>query len=85
MQPFIPGLSDKKAILLEQLRSWHWNPSTDAAFQWLKIWIYDQLLKTTLTFFNWDPTEVIQNYASEYSLGAVSLKEVTQQPSPANP
>ena len=50
LQPFTPSLSAKTTFLQEQLSQWDWNPSTDAAFQHLKAWICQTLLKVTLAY-----------------------------------
>ena len=52
LQPFIPGLSTKTAFLQKQLSQWDWNPSTDAAFQHLKAWVFQTLLKVTLAYYD---------------------------------
>ena len=51
-QPFIPGFSTKTAFLWEQLAMWDWNPSIDAAFQHLKAWICQTLLKAILVYYD---------------------------------
>ena len=39
-------------FLHEQLATWEWNPSTDAAFQHLKAWICQTLLNATLVYYD---------------------------------
>ena len=74
LQPFIPGLSAKTAFLQEQLSQWDWNPSTDAAFQCLKVWICQTLLKVTLAYYDRTKPAMIQTDASEFGLGASLLQ-----------
>ena len=72
--PFIPGLSAKTTFLREQLSEWDWNPSTDAAFQHLKAWICQTLLKVTLAYYDRTKPAMIQTDASEFGLGAALLQ-----------
>ena len=72
LQPFIPGLSTKTVFLQEQLAEWDWNPSTDAAFQCLKVWICQTLLKVTLAYYDWSKPMVVQ--MDEYGLGATLIQ-----------
>ena len=74
LQPFIPGLSAKTTFLWEQLSQWDWNPSTDTAFQCLKAWICQTLLKVTMAYYDRTKPAVIQTDASEYGLGAALLQ-----------
>ena len=74
LQPFIPGLSAKTSFLWEQFSQWDWNPSTDAAFQCLKAWICQTLLKVTLAYYDRTKPVVIQTGASEFRLGAALLQ-----------
>ena len=74
LQPFIPGLSAKTSFLWEQLSQWDLNPSTDAAFQCLKAWICQTLLKVTLAYYDRTKPVVIQTDASEFGLGTALLQ-----------
>ena len=74
-QPFIPGLSAKTTFLQEQLSQWDCNPSTDAAFQPLKAWICQTLLKVTLAGYDRTKPVVIQTDASKFRLGAALLQD----------
>ena len=74
LQPFIPGLSNKAVFLQEQLAQWDWNPSTDAAFQSLKAWICQTLLKVTLAYYDRSKPVVVQTDAIKYRLGAALLE-----------
>ena len=74
LQPFIPGLSAKTTFLQEQLSQWDWNPSTDAAFQCLKAWICQTLLKVTLVYYDRTKPVMIQTDASEFRLGTALLQ-----------
>ena len=74
MQPFILGLSTKTTFLWEQLSQWDWNPSTDTAFQCLKVWICQTLLKVTLAYYDRTKPAMIQTGASEFGLGAALLQ-----------
>ena len=74
LQPFIPGLSAKTTFLQEQLSQWDWNPSTDAAFQHLKAWICQTLLKVTLAYYDRTKPAMIQTDVSKFGLGAALLQ-----------
>ena len=63
LQPFIPGLSSKTTFLQEQLSQWDWNPSTDSAFQHLKAWICQTLLKVTVAYYDRTKPVMIQTIA----------------------
>ena len=65
LQPFIPSLSTK-TFLHEQLAEWDWNPSTDAAFQHLKAWIYQTLLNGTLAYYDRSKPFIVQTDATKY-------------------
>ena len=73
-QPFIPGISEKKAFLWEQLTEWDWNPSTDAAFQQHKAWICQTFLSTSLTYYDQSKPVIMQTGASRYGLGAALIQ-----------
>ena len=74
LQPFIPGLSAKTTFLQEQLSQWDWNPSTESAFQHLKAWICQTLLKVTLAYYDRTKPAVIQTDTSKFGLGAALLQ-----------
>ena len=74
LQPFIPGLSAKTMFLCEQLAKWDWNPSTDTAFQCLKVWICKTLLSATLAYYNRSKPVVVQTDASKYGPRATLLQ-----------
>ena len=74
LHPFIPGLSNKTAFLPEQFSQWDWNPLTDSAFQYLKAWICQTLLKVTLAYYGRSKPVVVQLDASELELGAALLQ-----------
>ena len=74
MQPFLPGLASKTTFLREQVRNWDWNPSTDQYFHWLKSWICNTLLSTTLAYYDCTQLLVLQTDASEYGLSAALIQ-----------
>ena len=74
LQPFIPGHSAKTTFLQEQLSQWDWNPSTDSAFQHLKAWICQTLLKVTVAYYDRTKPAMIQTDASKFRLGAALLQ-----------
>ena len=74
LQHFIQGLADKTAFLWGQLAKLDRNPLVNAAFQWLKSWICNTLLKTTFSYYDRTQPVIVQNNASEYSLGAAVLQ-----------
>ena len=74
MQPFIPDIAAKTTFLREQVSKWDWTPSTDSAFQQLKHWFCNTLLKTTLLYYERTQPLTIQTDASEYGLGAALLQ-----------
>ena len=71
LQPFLPDITTKTTFLHEQVSEWD---STDSAFQLLKQWICNTLLKTTITYYDRNKLLVIQIDASEYGLVAVLLQ-----------
>ena len=74
LQPFIPGLYTKTQFLHEQLAEWDWNPSTDSAFQCLKAWICQTLLKVTLAYYVRSKPVIMQTDTSEYGLGTALMQ-----------
>ena len=52
LQPFLPDVASKTTFLWEKVSHWDWNPSTGAAFHWLKQWTCNTLIKITLTYFD---------------------------------
>ena len=49
---FLPSLTSKTTFLREQVTNWDWNPSIDQAFNCLKSWVCNMLLKTTLAYYD---------------------------------
>ena len=74
LQPFIPGISAKTIFICEQHAEWDWNPSTDAALQYLKAWICQALLSATLVYYDRSKPVSVQTDASKYMLGATLLQ-----------
>ena len=74
LQPFLPDIAPKTTFLREQVSKWDWTPSTDSAFQQLKQWICNTLLKTTLAYYDRTQPLAIQTDASEYGLGTALLQ-----------
>ena len=74
LQPFITGLSTKTQSLCEQLTEWDWNPSADSAFQGLKAWICQTLLKVTLAYYDRSKPDVMLMDTSKYGLGAALIQ-----------
>ena len=74
MQPFLPGLASKTTFLRKQVTNWDWNPSTDQSFHHLKSWICNNLLKTTLAYYDRTQPLVLQTDASEYGIGSAFLQ-----------
>ena len=52
LQPFLPDIAHKTTFLRKQVSNWDWTPSTDASFHLLKQWICNNLLKTTLAYYD---------------------------------
>ena len=74
LQPFIPGSSNKTMFLWEQLTRWDGNPLTDTAFQYLKAWISQTLLNTTLAYCDGSKPVIVLTDASQYGLGTGLLQ-----------
>ena len=74
LQPFLPNLASKTTFLREQVTNWDWNPSTNQAFNSLKSWISNMLLKTTLMYYDHTKPLILQTDASEYGLGTALIQ-----------
>ena len=74
LQPFLPNLASKTTFLREQVTNWDWNPSTNQAFNSLKSWISNMLLKTTLAYYDHTKPLIMQTDASEYGLGTALIQ-----------
>ena len=74
LQSFLPDIAAKTTFLREQVSQWDWKPSTDSAFQQLKQWICNTLLKTTLAYYDRTQPLTIQTDASKYGLGTALLQ-----------
>ena len=74
LQPFLPSLASQTTFLREQVTNWDWNPSTDQAFNCLKSWVCNMLLKTTLAYYDCTKPLVLQTDASEYGLNTALLQ-----------
>ena len=74
LQPFLPTLASKTAFLREQVTNCDWNPSTDQAFNCLKSWVCNRLLKTTLAYYDCTKSLVLQTNASEYGLSTALIQ-----------
>ena len=74
LQTFLPDIAAKTTFLREQVSQWDWTPSTDSAFQQLKQWICNTLLKTTLAYYDRSQPLTIHTDASEYGLRAALLQ-----------
>ena len=74
LQPFLPSLASKTTFLREQVTNWDWNPSTDQAFNCLKSWVCNMLLKTSLAYYDHTKPLVLQTDASEYGLSTALIQ-----------
>ena len=74
LQSFLPNLASKTTFLRQQVTNWDWNPSTDQAFNHLKYWVCNMLLKTTLTYYDCTKPQVLMTDASEYGLSTALLQ-----------
>ena len=74
LQPFLPSLASKTTFLRQQVTNWDWNPSTDQAFNYLKSWVCNMLLKTTLAYYDCTQPLILQADASEYGLGSALIQ-----------
>ena len=74
LQPFLSSLASKTTFLREQVTNWDWNPSTDQAFNCLKSWVCNILLKTTLTYYEHTKPLILQTNASEHGLGTALIQ-----------
>ena len=76
LQPFLPSLASKTIFLRQQVTNWDWNPSTDQAFNCLKSWVCNMLLKTNLAYYDHTQPLVLQTNASEYGLSAALIQNI---------
>ena len=74
VQPFLPNLAVKTMFLREQVTNWNWNSSTNQAFNSLKSWISNMLLKTTFAYYDCTKPLILQTDASKYGLGAALIQ-----------
>ena len=74
LQPFIPGLSTKTEFLHEQITEWDWNPSRHSAFQCLKAWICQTLLKITIAYYERSNPVIMQIDTSKHGLGTALIQ-----------
>ena len=52
LQSFLPNLASMTTFLRDQVTNWDWNLSTDQAFNCLKSWVCNMLLKTILAYYD---------------------------------
>ena len=74
LQPFLPSLASKTTSPRQQVTNWDWNPSTDQAFNHLKSWVCNMLLKITLAHYDHTKPLVLQTDASQYGLSAALIQ-----------
>ena len=74
LQPFLPNLAAKTTFLRDQVTNWDWNLSTNQAFNSLKSWISNMLLKTTLAYYDHTKPLILQTDTSEYGLGTALIQ-----------
>ena len=74
LQPFLPNLAAKTTFLRKQVTNWDWNPSTNQAFNSLKSWISNMLLKTTLAYYDGTKPLILQTNASKYGLSTALIQ-----------
>ena len=74
LQPFLPSLASKTTFLREQVTNWDCSPSTDQAFNHLKSWVCNMLLKTTLACYDHTQPLVLQTSVNEYGLSAALIQ-----------
>ena len=53
---------------------WEWNPSTNTAFQHLKAWICQTLLRNTLAYHDCSKPVIVQTDSSKYDLGTALIQ-----------
>ena len=63
-------------FLHKQLVEWNWNPTMDAAFKHLKVWICQTLLNTTLTYYDRSKPVIVQTDASECWLCTALIQNI---------
>ena len=74
LQPFLSNLAAKTTFLRKQVTNWDCNPSTNQAFNNLKSWISNMLLKTILAYYDRTKPLILQTDASEYGLSAALIQ-----------
>ena len=87
LEPLIPDISNKTVFQRVQITNWDWNPSTDSAFQQLKawIWIWNQLLYTTIAHNNQAKLSPPRPMPVNMALVQLHYKMATQGHLPARP
>ena len=75
---FLPSKSKTTPVIFrfarEQVTNWEWNPSADQAFNCLKSWVCNILLKTALANYGHTKPLILQTDASEYGLSTALIQ-----------